>query len=99
MTTAGPRKANAISGHRWAKARRRVLRTEDVCAECGEAVDKSLPVLDPMAPQVDHRQPIALGGDPFARENVALVHRRCNRAKGISAPMAERLRASSSREW
>ena len=61
--------------------RRRVLRSETHCAICGQWVDQSLPWLDPMAPQVDHRIPVDKGGDPWARENLTLVHRRCNRAK------------------
>ena len=93
-----PRKPNEISGHRWMQARRRVLRAESVCAECGQAVDKTLPWLDPMAAQVDHKQPVALGGDPFARANLQLMHRRCNLAKGVRSSMVP-VRTPTSRRW
>ena len=86
-----------ISGSRWAKVRRRVLRTESVCAECGQLVDKSLPWLDPGAPQVDHVTPVALGGDPFARSNLRLTHRSCNRSKGTGLPKL--VRTPTSRDW
>ena len=70
---ANPRYAN---GHRRRELRKRVLASKDVCGICGGLVDKTLPHLDPMAPEVDEVVPVSMGGDPLARANVRLAHRR-----------------------
>ena len=69
------------NGAAWRKARARVLHAEDVCALCGGLVDKDLPALDPMAPQIDHILAFAVGGGN-ERGNLQLTHRACNRRKG-----------------
>lgn len=63
------------------KLRAYVLRTQSVCAWCGQPVDKTLPPLDPKAPQVDHIRAVANGGSEYDRTNLQLMHRRCNREK------------------
>lgn len=70
------------NGAAWRKARARVLAAETVCALCGRLVDKTLPTLHPLAPQVDHIIPVSKGGHPTARSNLQLAHRSCNRRKG-----------------
>lgn len=70
------------NGAAWRKARARVLREESTCANCGIIVDKRAHWLDPSAPQVDHIVPFSKGGHPTARDNLQLLCRRCNRAKG-----------------
>jgi hypothetical protein len=64
------------NGHRRRELRKRVLATENVCGICGQVVDKTLHYLDPMAPEVDEIIPVSRGGDPLARANTRLAHRR-----------------------
>lgn len=73
MSASNPRRAN---GHRRDQVRRRVLAEEDHCWLCGGPVDKSLKTPDPWSPEVDEVIPVSLGGDPFARDNCRLSHRR-----------------------
>ena len=68
-----PRRAN---GHRRDQVRRRVLAEEDTCWLCGELVDKTLPPYLNGSPEVDEIIPVSLGGDPLARANCRLAHRR-----------------------
>ncbi len=74
-----PRRAN---GHRRNQLRAQVLREEDNCWLCGQAVDKTLPPLLPGSPEVDEIVPVALGGDPLDRSNCRLSHRACNNKRG-----------------
>jgi 5-methylcytosine-specific restriction endonuclease McrA len=76
---ANPRNTN---GHRRRILRKRVLAHYTNCAICGLPVDKTLPVHDPGAPEVDEILPVSLGGDPLAWRNVQLAHRLCNQQKG-----------------
>ena len=62
--------------------RKRVLATYDTCAICGREVDKTLPYLDPLAPEVDEIIPVSRGGSPYDWDNLQLVHRVCNQRKG-----------------
>lgn len=62
--------------------RARVLATYDTCALCGREVDKTLPYLDPLAPEVDEIVPVSRGGSPYDWDNLQLVHRICNQRKG-----------------
>ena len=62
--------------------RRRVIATYDTCALCGREVDKTLPYLHPLAPEVDEIVPVARGGSPYDWDNLQLVHRVCNQKKG-----------------
>lgn len=78
MAGTNPRYAN---GQRRRTLRKRVLAAYDVCALCGDPVDKTLPAGDPGAPEVDEIIPLSLGGDPLAFSNVQLTHRLCNNRK------------------
>ena len=63
-------------------ARKRVLAAANVCAICGQTLDKSIKFPHPMSATVDHIIPIAKGGHPFALENLQAVHLCCNQRKG-----------------
>ena len=69
--------------HRQAYARnkKRILATQDICGICGTPVDKTLRHGDPMAPTIDHIIPIAKGGHPSDIDNLQLAHWTCNRQK------------------
>ena len=71
------------NGHRRRQVRARVLAEETHCALCDQWVDKTIPQPDPMAPVVDEDIPRARGGSQYRRANCHLMHRRCNRWKGI----------------
>lgn len=78
-----PRRAN---GTRRNHARAAVLATEDICALCGQQVDKSIHRWLDGAPEVDEIVPISLGGSPYDRSNLRLTHRGCNRRRGNGIP-------------
>ena len=61
--------------------RKLILASQDVCAICGQPVDKTLKSPHPMSATVDHIIPIAKGGHPSDINNLQLAHRACNRAK------------------
>ena len=73
------RKRYDQNGAQWRKLRAQVLRNQDTCCFCGGYVDKTLPKLDPGAPQVDHIIPWSKGGTNTLA-NLALSHRACNRS-------------------
>jgi len=78
MSRHNPRRSN---GHRRNKLRARVLASESNCALCGEPVDKTLKYDDygkphPLSAEVDEIIPVSRGGDPYARANTQLAHRR-----------------------
>lgn len=74
-----PRYANGAARRR---IRKWVLANFDHCALCGKPVDMDLPHTHPMAPEVDEILPVSLGGSPYSKDNVQLVHRICNQRKG-----------------
>ncbi len=61
-----------------------ILATQELCAICGQPVDKTLKSPDPMSATIDHIIPIAKGGHPSDMANLQLAHRMCNRAKGTN---------------
>ncbi len=66
------------------------------CGLCGATVQPH------HAWQVDHRIPLALGGEPYALDNIRPAHARCNSRAG--ARLGNRLRRERidwgpSREW
>lgn len=75
------RNKRVANGARRRQVRARVLAAYDVCAICGQPVDKTLRTPHPMSPEVDELIPVSRGGDPLAWDNVRLTHRRCNRLK------------------
>ena len=95
-----PRYAN---GSKRRELRKSLLRTQSTCALCGKPIDKSLPYLDPMAPEVDEIVPVSKGGSPLDRRNVQLVHRICNQRKGNKMPGSAQKVAGQplprSRDW
>lgn len=106
MPSSNPRYFN---GPKRERIRKQVLREEDHCWLCGEAVDAKLRAGLPQSPEVDEILPISLGGSPIDRSNVRLAHRLCNQKRGNKLPNeaieAARARAKSekplrkSREW
>lgn len=63
------------------KNKRRIFKTQSVCAICGKPVDFSLKFPHPMSPCIDHIIPIDKGGHPSDIDNLQLAHLCCNRAK------------------
>jgi 5-methylcytosine-specific restriction endonuclease McrA len=55
------------------------------CAHCGEEIPERSAPQDPGSSHhhcvMDHIRPIAMGGDQWARENLQVLCRRCNRIK------------------
>lgn len=70
-------------GHRteYERNRKRILQAQNICAICGEPVDKSLKYPHPYCATVDHIIPVSKGGHPSDIENLQLAHFKCNRAK------------------
>lgn len=58
-------------------------RDGNACGICGQEVDVTLSGLHREGPNIDHRLPLARGGDDTF-SNVQLAHRRCNLSKGVS---------------
>ena len=56
---------------RWRMTRRRVLFEQPICAACDNA----------LSVEVDHVVPLADGGDPFKRSNLAGICADCHRMK------------------
>lgn len=65
----------------YERNRKTILATQEVCALCGELVDKSLRFPNPLSASIDHIIPIAKGGHPAALENLQLTHLKCNQNK------------------
>jgi 5-methylcytosine-specific restriction endonuclease McrA len=83
------------SGRPWDRMRARVFAEETCCWWCGQWVDQDLPATHPMSRTVDHLHALAKGGKPLDRNNLRLMHRRCNsiranqeRAKPWTRPVA-----------
>ena len=74
-----PRKAHPALR---AALRAKVFAESEVCGICGRPVDKTLPAYHPLAPELDEIIPVARGGSPYDRDNLQMVHRKCNRSKG-----------------
>lgn len=76
-------RADREGAHRqaYARNRKRILATQNICGICGRLVDLSLKQGDPMAPTVDHIIPVAKGGHPSSLDNLQLAHWTCNRQK------------------
>lgn len=70
-------------GHRmeFERNRKKVLASEDICAICGQRVDKKLKYPHPMSATVDHVIPVSKGGHPSDISNLQLAHFYCNRQK------------------
>jgi 5-methylcytosine-specific restriction endonuclease McrA len=68
-----------------AEMKQRVLaEQEGKCAHCGEEIPEPSAQQDRSASHpcvMDHIRPLAMGGDQWARENLQVLCRRCNRIK------------------
>lgn len=82
------------AGTAWWKTQAQVFAEETHCWLCGEWVDQSLPATHPMGRTVDHVRELWEGGDPVARSNGRLAHRRCNTAKSNRLRAARRAKPS-----
>lgn len=89
-TRAAGVRADRVGANRVAfeKNRKKILASCDVCAICGQPVDKSLKAPHPLSPAIDHIIPLAKGGHPSDISNLQLTHRVCNDRKHdkINAP-------------
>lgn len=76
-------RSDHLPGHRmvFERNKKKILATEEVCAICGNVVDKNLKYPDPMCATVDHIIPVSKGGHPSDISNLQLAHFRCNRLK------------------
>lgn len=68
------------------RLRARVAQSKPACHICGEAIDYTLPYLDPKSFVIDHVVPLARGGED-ALSNVKAAHRLrdCNSKKRARA--------------
>lgn len=82
----------------WKKKRALVIKEETHCHICLEEVDKTLKKPDPMAPQVDHITPSALGGDD-SRSNLSLCHAICNQKRSTKPLDEVRAIPAPSQKW
>lgn len=60
------------STRRWKELSKRIIQRDGVCCVCGTDVDLT----------VDHIIPIAMGGDPWAEENLVTMCAYHNKQKG-----------------
>lgn len=65
----------------YRKNRGVILSSQEVCALCGNYVNKELKYPHPLSPVVDHKIPITKGGHPSALDNLQLAHNTCNNKK------------------
>lgn len=64
----------------FSRNRKVILAKEELCAICGQYVDKTLKTPHPMSAEIDHIYPKAKGGKDTL-DNLQLTHRQCNRQK------------------
>lgn len=62
-------------------AKKKILKTQEVCGICGKPVDKSLKFPHPLSASIDHIIPIDKGGSASDIDNLQLAHLCCNRQK------------------
>lgn len=110
MPSNNPRYANFKAR---SEVRRWLLATYDgPCGICGLPIDKTLTTYadprdgktkrHPMSAEVDEVVPVSRGGSPIDRDNVRLVHRRCNQRRGNRMDgdgSSANLALPHSREW
>ena len=85
---------------RWQTETRRWLAETQptLCALCLRPLTPHAPARTPDATEVDHRVPIALGGDPWDPANWQATHKRCNASKG-ARNHAPRAPIVTTRDW
>ena len=64
--------------------RKKIIASQDICAICGQPVNKALKYPDPFCATVDHIIPLSKGGHPSDLSNLQLAHLRCNIQKSNS---------------
>ena len=69
---------------RWAELRERIIERDRSCQRCG-AWHRSVKF------EVDHITPVALGGDPWAEDNLQLLCVDCHHVKHGRAPRTARM--------
>lgn len=81
--TKGNNRPDHQPGHRmeYEHNRKKILASREICAICGQTVDKNLKFPHPMSATVDHIIPVSKGGHPSDIENLQLAHFFCNRQK------------------
>lgn len=81
-------RADHQKGHRmeFERNRKKVIAANDVCAICGQRVNKRLKYPHPMSATVDHIIPFSRGGHPSDLDNLQLAHFHCNRQKSDKLP-------------
>jgi hypothetical protein len=70
--------------------REKVLSDATHCSICGGLLDFDAPARSKWSPSVDHVDPLALGGDPFALSNLRASHLGCNASRGVGRRPARR---------
>ena len=72
-----------------------LIYSREICWICGQPVRYDVPGNDPLAPSVDHRTPLSLGGHPTDFNNLELAHRSCNSSRGAGRATAKMHRPRS----
>ena len=83
----------------WRRAKAQAIRdAQGQCQLCGGDLDPGAPKNTPTATEVDHITPLAMGGEPYARQNLRALHRWCHqrRDKGQSV---QRVPAPKPYDW
>jgi 5-methylcytosine-specific restriction endonuclease McrA len=77
----------------WRKAKAQAIRdAQGQCQLCGRDLDPTAPKTTPMSTEVDHVTPLAMGGEPYARENLRALHRAVDTACANSPHESSALR-------
>lgn len=71
----------SASGRPYRRLQAQVFNEETHCWLCHGYVNQRLPANDDMARSLDHVTPVSRGGNPLARTNARLAHRRCNSSR------------------
>lgn len=66
--------------------RKILLMTAEVCAICGQPLDRRYKYPHPLSATADHIIPVAKGGHPSDMKNLQAAHFRCNRLKSDLLP-------------
>jgi 5-methylcytosine-specific restriction endonuclease McrA len=86
------------STHRWQLLCRSLIPRAILCAICHRPLVHGAPARSRYSPSVDHIVPISLGGDPFDRANLRVVHYGCNASRG-NGRRGRRTPQTTSRGW
>jgi len=71
----------------WREAKAQAIRDAGgQCQLCGGGLDPDAPKNTPWGTEVDHVIPLAMGGAPYARDNLRAVHRWCHQRRDKGQP-------------